>query len=325
MIHKNLGKVFGVAFLVVILGLGVVFVFLKPAINPIPTAVSTTQSTTTPETAPTDITFCHQKIGEMKNERISIPFDGYTYSFAADTASATLLSANELTLWGGCNADGSLPSDWNDRVTYKHLIMHFPRNADLIRVTYACDAPLAGKLYADCKTNGTNYVSEYEFGGGYLSKINGKENDYGQTYRWEKVMVKKIGGKNMIFEGILSGPSGNSWAFGTKLCGSNPVQLCRTPQEEQDLYVSPRSLFAVYESLHQFHMVADRHLYANTISYDTTAPWYQALLPQLDTMLHGIESGIYPFYLSRQPNNARYERAWNQIINSFTVEKIHNV
>ncbi len=275
-----------------------------------------------PETAQAQtIMFCNAKIGEIVGGRVVIPFDGYTYSFAADTQSPDFLSGNGLTIFGGCGPGGGLPANWNDLLTYKRLIIHLPNPAELALVTYACDAPLAGKLYTNCDTNGKDIVSEYEFGAGYTSKINGTEDDYDQSYRWEKVIVKKIGDKNVIFEGMLNSPSGQSWVWGTQKCTDNPHYLCQTDEERNSTSVDPASLFAIYESLRQFDMVPDMNLYANTITYDTTAPWYVEMLKEKDSMLRSVQSSEYLFHLIQEPDNTPSIQAWDGIINSFTVTK----
>lgn len=270
---------------------------------------------------PQSILFCNTKIGEAKDNRISINFEGTTYSFAADTSAPDLLSSDKLTLYGGCGAGGSMPSDWNERITYQHLILHLPSKSRLIKMTYVCDAPLAGRQYVNCEANGQDKISEYEFGNGYIDKISGLADNYDSTYRWEKILIGKINGKDVVFEGLMFSPSARSSAFGTGRCADNPKYICQTEEEKSySSYIDPKSLFGLYSSLREFNMVPDMHIYENTVTYSTDEQWYKDLLPTKDTMWRSLQSNEYLLNLLGDKNNQTFEKDWSGIVDSFKVE-----
>ncbi|MFA6502870.1 MAG: hypothetical protein WCT45_01260 [Candidatus Paceibacterota bacterium] len=268
-----------------------------------------------------DIIFCNTKMGEAKNGRIYINFEGTTYSFEADTSVPDLLSSTKLSLYGGCGAGGSTPPDWNERITYRLLTLHLPSKSRLIKMTYVCDAPLAGRQFVNCEANGQDKISEYEFGNEYINKISGRADDYDSTYRWEKIIIRKINGKDIVFEGVMYSPSARSSVFGTGKCADNPKYICQTEEEKTySSYIDPKSLFSLYSSLREFNMTPDMHIYENTVTYSTDAQWYKDLLSKKDQMWRSLQSNEYLINLSRTKNNSDSEKDWNAIIDSFRVE-----
>ncbi|MDO8492578.1 MAG: hypothetical protein Q7S34_02995 [bacterium] len=267
------------------------------------------------------ISFCNTKIGEAKNGRIYLNFEGSTYSFEANIDAPDLFSSDNLTLFGGCGSGGSMPPDWNERVTYKRLVIHLPRKDNLVKVTYVCDAPLSGRIFANCETNGQDKINQYEFGSGYIDKINGLADRYDSLYRWEKIMIKKISDRNMIFEGIMISPSGQSEIFGTDKCEDDPKYICKTENEKNNYsYIDPSSLFNIYKSLREFNMVSDLRIYENTIKYNTDEQWYKTLLLMEDGMLRKVQSDEYLQRLINKVDNLSGEKDWGHIIDSFRIE-----
>lgn len=257
----------------------------------------------------TDIYLCSsKKIGKTLNGRIFIDFDGSTYSFDGDMKGLGLLD------YDGCT---DAPSDWNSRITYDGLLINLPKKSDLVQVTYVCDAPLSGIIFEYCDTNGKDRISEYEFGKGYLGR--NYENN------WEKVFIKKTGGKNIVFEGILSDfvisdsllyadkPSENPSDF-------NIVAVHWSDTTPAQLGVYPQELFNLYKELRSYNLVVDMKIYENKLNYDPSEKWFTDLNTLRDKMVRTFHSKAYLDAIKNEKTAKGNNAQWIKIIDSFRVE-----
>jgi len=257
----------------------------------------------------TDMYLCNsKKIGKVLNGRIFIEFDGSTYSFDGDMKGLGLLGYDK------CN---NVPSDWNSRLTYNGLLINLPKKSDLVKVTYVCDAPLSGIIFKYCETNGNDRISEYEFGKGYLSR-NYKNN-------WEKVFIKKTGGKNIVFEGILSNFAVSDSLLYADKPSKKPsdfdlVAIHWSDTTPAQLGVYPQELFNLYKELRSYNLVDDMKIYENKLSYDSNEKWFIDLNSIRNNMVRTFHSTAYLDVIRNDQVSKDNDAIWNKIIDSFRVE-----
>ena len=90
------------------------------------------------------------------------------------------------------------------------MSINLPDKYNEPQIFYECNSPLVeGQPYFYCKTNGKDYLEQYEFGEDYRQFS--KEED--ANLHWKKIIIKKIdgednngrdiGGRDIIFEGVL--------------------------------------------------------------------------------------------------------------------------
>jgi hypothetical protein len=255
-----------------------------------------------------DLYLCKTKIGKIAGGRIFIDFDGTTYSFDGDL--------NGLSLLGYDNC-GNLPSDWNHSIVYNNLVINLPKRGDLLKVTYVCDAPLSGVIFENCETNGKDRISEFEFGRGYLNR------QYGNS--WEKIFVKKIGDKNIVFQSVWDDLAISDSLMYADKPSKNPkdfnlvaVHFSDTTPEQLGVY--PRELFSLYKRLRLYNLVDDMKIYENKLNYDSNEKWFEDLNTIRDKMVRTFHSKLYLNAIKNEKTFKDYDEKWNNLVNSFKVE-----
>lgn len=125
------------------------------------------------------------EIGTFDNGKISISFQGNTYSF---TGNPEYLTKHEMI---------------EGVYFYKDISINLPdNNRKEPKIIYECASSLLpSKPYFYCDTNGKNHLTQYEFGESYRQFSTGG----GFPLKWKKIYIKNIDEKNIVFEGVLGG------------------------------------------------------------------------------------------------------------------------
>lgn len=144
-----------------------------------------------PETVVLDneIYYFGEKIGRFDNGKFFISFQGSLYSFSGNSENLSKINIANI----------------DDIYYYKGISINLPNeNREKTNILYECTSSLLlSKPYFYCKTNGENYLTQYEFGEDYRRFSTGG----GFVLKWKKIYIKNIDGKDIVFEGILEGDS----------------------------------------------------------------------------------------------------------------------
>lgn len=253
--------------------------------------------------------FCNTKVGRTENGRIHIEFQDNSYSFAGDPQNLKMLNT-----YSGCT---SLPLNWNRYLVYDDLFINLPAKDELIQITYVCDAPLSGIFYKNCVTNDTDRISEFEFGHAYLQKAD--------KNGWGKIFIKKVGNKNVVFEGdfdVMSISDNLLYADKPSRDPSdfNLVAVHWSDVQPKDLGVYPHELFSLYKRLRSLGLVEDRRIYENNLLYNSDQSWFADLNTIRDNMVRTFTSDSYLTAVTSDLSFKETDAKWKALIDSFQLD-----
>lgn len=134
-----------------------------------------------------DIYYHGKKIGTLNNGKIYISFLESIYSFVGNPKDLTKINFGNI----------------DDIYYYKDLSINLPnKNREEVHIQYECTSSLLpSKPYFYCETNKENYLTQYEFGEDFRQLSSSGE----FPFKWKKIYIKNIGGKDIVFEGVLEG------------------------------------------------------------------------------------------------------------------------